>query len=230
MHRYLKSRRAWLTKLCMALLGCCLVVALSMAPALSQPSFWTKSLSANRFTWDIVQDSGIRSRLLPSAPAAPPEALGLGDVDEFANFVDGFFEQALAAGEIPGGSIAVVKDGEVFFSKGYGYANLATQTPVNADRTLFRVASLSKLFTATATMQLYEQGKLDLADDITQYLDFPINNPYDTPVNFAHLMTHTDGSTKRRIGLAAPAAKAMQPLGEYLPDHLPAIVYPRKAL
>ncbi len=226
MRCYLKSRRAWLTRLCMLLLGCCLVVVLSMAPALSRSSFWSNSLSASRFDWDIVQDSGIRSQFLPPSPPAPREALGLGDADEFASFVDGFFEQALAAGEIPGASIAVVKEGEVFFSKGYGYANLATQTPVSADRTLFRVASLSKLFTATATMQLYEQGKLDLADDITQYLDFPINNPYDTPINFAHLMTHTDGSTKRRIGLAAPTAKSMQPLGEYLPDHLPAIVYP----
>lgn len=226
MRRYFESRRAWLTRLCMSLLGCCLVVVLSMAPALSRSSFWSNNRSAGRFDWDIVQDSGIRSQFLPPSPPAPLGALGLDDVDEFASFVDGFFEQALAAGEIPGASIAVVKDGEVFFSKGYGYANLATQTPVSADRTLFRVASLSKLFTATATMQLYERGQLDLTDDITRYLDFAIDNPYDTPINFAHLMTHTDGTTQRRIGLAAPTAAAMQPLKEYLPGHLPAIVYP----
>lgn len=214
----------------MGLLSACLVVVLSAMPGLARFDDWGVSPSQGRFDWDIVKDSGVRSQLMPDEsvtyPVAGSLALGLGDPAEFADFVDSFFEQAIAKGDIPGGSISVVKDGEVFFSKGYGYADLSTQRPVSADRTLFRVASLSKLFTATATMQLYEQGQLDLADDITRYLDFAIDNPYDTPINFAHLMTHTDGSTKRRIGLAAPTAAAMQPLKEYLPGHLPAIVYP----
>ncbi len=219
-------------RLCLGLWGCFLVVMLSALPAVAR--FDAGSFEPGRFDWDIVSEldgqwqslSGTEVPPSLTYPAADPDALGLKDPVEFAGFVDSFFERALAEGTIPGGSISVVKDGEILFSKGYGYADLAAKTPVTADRTLFRVASLSKLFTATATMQLYEQGKLDLTDDITQYLDFSIDNPYDEPINFDHLMTHTDGSTKRRIGLAAPTAAEMQPLADYLPGHLPAIVFP----
>lgn len=221
-------------RLCLGLWGCLLVVMLSALPAVARFDAGSGGSERGRFDWDIVREldgqwqslSGTEVPPSLTYPAADPAALGLKDPVEFASFVDSFFEQALTKGTIPGGSISVVKDGKVLFSKGYGYANLAAQTPVTADRTLFRVASLSKLFTATATMQLYEQGKLDLTDDITQYLDFSISNPYDEPINFAHLMTHTDGSTKRRIGLAAPTAAKMQLLADYLPDHLPAIVFP----
>lgn len=81
---------------------------------------------------------------------------------EFAAFADDFFEQQLSESNIPGAVISVVKDGSIFFAKGYGYANLEKQIPVDADKTLFRVASISKLFTATAAMQLYERGAIDL--------------------------------------------------------------------
>ncbi len=85
---------------------------------------------------------------------------------------------------------------------------------------MFRVASLSKLFTATAAMQLYEQEKLDLDADINKYLtSFQLENPYPEPAKVAQLMTHTDGTTKRRIGLAARTAVEMKPLGNYLAEY-----------
>lgn len=218
-----------LNRLRVRILNCCLAFVLAALPSVAHSSPLFTRFEPGRLDWDILEEIDLRQPLSPDTPpypAAEPSALGLSDRAEFAQFVDDFFEQKLTESAIPGGSIAVVKDGDVFFSKGYGYADLAAQTPVDAERTLFRVASLSKLFTATATLQLYEQGQLDLADSIAPYLDFPLRNPYDTPINFAHLMTHTDGSTKRRIGLAARTAAKMQPLKDYLPDHLPAIVYP----
>src|SRR5579884_3030147 len=76
-------------------------------------------------------------------------------------------------------AFVLVKDGKVIFSKGYGYANLEKQTPVNPDRTVFRVASVSKVFTATAVMQLAESGKLDLNRDVNLYLSrFKVKDPY----------------------------------------------------
>jgi CubicO group peptidase (beta-lactamase class C family) len=59
---------------------------------------------------------------------------------------------------IVGATLAVVQDGEIIFSKGYGYADLENRIPVDPAKTLFRPGSTSKLFTWTAVMQLFEQG------------------------------------------------------------------------
>src|SRR5262249_51653082 len=86
------------------------------------------------------------------------------------DFLDGFFAAAMDSLHVPGAVFVYVADGRVVFKKGYGYANLASRTPVDPDKTLFEIASVSKLFTATALMQLYEQGKLRLDDDVNGYL------------------------------------------------------------
>lgn len=146
----------------------------------------------------------------------------LADPQAFETFIDSILEEEVAS-RTPGAVISVVKDGQLFFAKGYGRANLEQDTPVTVN-TLFRVASLSKLFTATAAMQLYEQGLVQLDEDISPYLDFELDNPYSEPVTLACIMTHTDGTTKRRIGLAAPTAATLEPLAQHLPNHMPPIV------
>ncbi|MEW6493016.1 MAG: serine hydrolase domain-containing protein, partial [Cyanobacteriota bacterium] len=163
----------------------------------------------------------------PEQPVTPsPTGPGLNDPQEFEAFVDNFFNEEMQKAHVPGAAISVVKDGKLFFAKGYGYANLEKKIPVEADKTLFRVASLSKLFTATAAMQLYERGQLDLDADVSKYLDFELENPFSKPVTPAEMMMHTDGSTVRRIGLAARTEAGMEPLGDYLKDHMPPIVWP----
>ena len=62
---------------------------------------------------------------------------------------------------IPGGAVAVVKDGRLVYSRGYGYSDLESATPTPADA-LFRLASISKPITAVAALKLEEQGLLDL--------------------------------------------------------------------
>src|SRR3546814_2361352 len=89
-------------------------------------------------------------------------------------WLDGFMPYALAAGDIAGAVVVVVKDGQVLLQKGYGYADLEKHTPVDPADTLFRPGSISKLFTWTAVMQLVEQGQLDLDADVNQYLEFEI--------------------------------------------------------
>jgi len=158
-----------------------------------------------------------------SVPASPT-GLGLKEPQELEAFVDNFFNEEMSKTHVPGAVISVVKDGQLFFAKGYGYANLEKKIPVEADKTLFRVASLSKLFTATAAMQLYERGQLDLDADVNKYLDFELGNPYSETVTAARMMMHTDGTTVRRIGLAARTEAEMEPLGNYLADHMPPIV------
>jgi CubicO group peptidase (beta-lactamase class C family) len=94
---------------------------------------------------------------------------------------------------IAGAAVTVVKDGRIFFARGYGYAEIERKVPVSAETTLFRQGSVSKLFTWTAVMQLVEQGKLDLDVDVAQYLDFRIPSPSYSLVTLKNLMTHTAG-------------------------------------
>ncbi|MFM8534416.1 MAG: serine hydrolase domain-containing protein, partial [Acidimicrobiia bacterium] len=65
---------------------------------------------------------------------------------------------ALAAGDVAGAVVTIVKDGKVLVVKGYGYADVKKRSPVDPQTTLFRQASVSKLFTATAVMQWVEAG------------------------------------------------------------------------
>ncbi|MFQ5892280.1 MAG: serine hydrolase domain-containing protein [Candidatus Methanofastidiosia archaeon] len=105
---------------------------------------------------------------------------------------------------IPGAVFILVKDGEIFFAKGYGFANLEKKTPVIPDKTLFRVGSVSKLFTTTAIMQLYEKEMLNLDDDVNKYLrNFQLEDNYPQSVTIANLLTHTGGFDERLTGMAA---------------------------
>src|SRR5262249_58548170 len=126
---------------------------------------------------------------------------------------------------IAGATVAVVKDGKVLFSKGYGYADVAKKTPVSPETTLFRPGSVSKLFTWTAVMQLNEQGKLDLDRDINDYLDFRIPDAFGKPITLKDIMTHTPGFVEQIKDLFALDG-ASPDLGKHLPDHIPARFFP----
>jgi CubicO group peptidase (beta-lactamase class C family) len=106
---------------------------------------------------------------------------------------DGVVPASLRAHDIAGAVVVVVKDGQILLSKGYGHADAAERKPVDPDQTLFRVGSVSKLFTATAVMQLVEQGKIDLDADINTYLDFPVVGRGGKKITVRHLLTHRAG-------------------------------------
>jgi len=116
------------------------------------------------------------------------------DPKELEAFLDNFFAEQMAELHVPGAVVTVVKDGKIFFTKGYGYSDLEKRTPVMPDKTLFRAYSVSKPFTATAVMQLVEQGKLKLDEDVNKYLKaFQLKGDFKEPVTLANLMTHTSG-------------------------------------
>lgn len=168
-----------------------------------------------------------------SPPEAPIDssqtqaAPGLDNPQELEAFLDSFLPQEMNQDHVLGGVVSVAKDGQIFFAKGYGFTNPDRTTPVIADRTLFRVASLSKLFTDTAIMQLYERGLLDLNTDINQYLQaFKIQNHYERPITAANLMTQTDGTTQRLLGIVAPSASEMTPLEEFISNRMPPFIFP----
>src|SRR5262249_34707613 len=88
-----------------------------------------------------------------AAPQPLPDGV-LRSREELEAFVDGFVTGEREAYDVAGLTVAVVKDGQLFFAKGYGWADVDKKVPVEADKTLFRPGSVSKLFTWTAVMQL----------------------------------------------------------------------------
>ncbi len=113
-----------------------------------------------------------------NVPVARSQGQGPTDPAELEAFLDDFFTKDMKENHIPGAAVSVVKDGKLFFTKGYGYANLENKTPVDPEQTIFKIGSVGKLFTWTAVMQLVEQGKLDLDADVNTYLDFRIPDTY----------------------------------------------------
>jgi CubicO group peptidase (beta-lactamase class C family) len=164
----------------------------------------------------------------PGMPAAAPATLhALGDPQELEGFVDGVMATQLAEQHIPGAVVIVVKDGKVLLAKGYGYADVDRRVPVDAQRTLFRPGSVSKLFTWTAVMQLVEQGKLDLNADVNTYLTrFKIPATYPQPITLLDLMAHTPGFEDRGENLFKGSSGEMTSLEDYLAQNMPARVYP----
>ena len=165
--------------------------------------------------------------VVTSTVSSAPSAEAPIDPTTMGDFMDGFFAASMASLRVPGAVFVYVADGRIVFEKGYGYANLATQTPVDPATTLFAVASVSKLFTATALMQLYEQGKVQLDDDVNAHLTtFKVPSTFPAPVTLRSLLTHTSGFDERAIGSAARTAAEWEPLGEHLKRRLPPRVRP----
>ena len=145
-------------------------------------------------------------------------------------WLDGLMPAALETGGIAGGIVSVVKDGEVLTARGFGSSDLGAEaegrsSPVDPDQTLFRPGSVSKVFTATAVMQLVEQGKVDLDTDISAYLDFEIPREFDTPLTLRHLLTHTAGFEERIRGMFGPEGGKADLLGLLTNDPPPEQIY-----
>ena len=103
--------------------------------------------------------------------------------------VDQLFDQWAGSGT-PGASIAGIENGKIFYSKGYGSANLEHGVP-NTPATVFHLASVSKQFTAFAIYLLAQDGKLSLDDDVRQYV--PKLHDFGRIITIRHLLHHTSG-------------------------------------
>lgn len=110
--------------------------------------------------------------------------------------LEAFIQREVANKGLPALSIALVDDQKVVWTKGFGYANPEKKTTATAE-TVYRVGSVSKLFTDIAIMQLVEQGKLDLDAPIGRYLPaFKPANPYDVPITMRQMMSHRSGMVR----------------------------------
>ena len=137
-------------------------------------------------------------------PAAAAEAATAGSQEPLARdpavagaiaMLDLWIGEQLAHRDLPGLSIAVVHDQEPVWAKGYGFADLVARTPATP-ATLYRLGSVTKLFTATAVMQLRDEGRLRLDDPVALHLPwFTVESGFgEAPeITIRHLLTHTSG-------------------------------------
>jgi len=118
--------------------------------------------------------------------------------DSFVNKMDGpisdlldlYIHKKMDTLHIPGLALAVVKNGEIVYSKGYGYANLELQTPMKPSHK-FLIGSITKSITAVALMKLWEDGRFSLEDEIGKYIDgLP---DHWKPLTIEQLLNHTSG-------------------------------------
>lgn len=107
--------------------------------------------------------------------------------------LESLIKSEMADKNIPGMAIAIVDNQQIVWQQGFGISNPQTKTPIT-NETVFRVGSVSKLFTDIAVMRLVEQGKLNLDAPITKYLpDFKPKNSFNKPITLRQLMSHRSG-------------------------------------
>lgn len=159
----------------------------------------------------------------PSSPhkISPAPVAGRIDSAELASFVDTLITAQMAQENIPGAVFLLVQDGKVLYQRGYGFANVARRQLVDPAMTIWRIGSISKVFTATAVVQLADRGRYRLTDDVNRYLTrFKVQPTFPEAVTFQHLLTHTAGFDEIRPGTRAETAAGVLPLGDFLATKL----------
>ena len=157
-----------------------------------------------------------------AAPAhrPTPQASAI-NPDELAAYVDSFIADRMARERIPGAAFVFVQNGRVLLSRGYGLANIAQHQRVDPDSTIWRIGSISKVFTATAVMQLVDRGKVDLDAPVETYLRrVTVPKTYPDPVTVRELLDHTGGFDEIRPGTQAAVREAVLPLDQFLNGRL----------
>ena len=130
---------------------------------------------------------------LPAAPAVAQQ--GRFDLQKTQAVLSALIKKELAARGIPSMSIALVRGDSIVWKAAFGYANLATKTPATTE-TIYSTGSSFKSVTATAILQLAEQGKLKLDDPINDYLGASkVQEQPGKPVTFTHILSHWSGLT-----------------------------------
>lgn len=140
----------------------------------------------------------------------------------FAAFADRAFFAKLADRPVAGAVLIAVKDGQVFYARAHGMADLEAGRPVDLNHTMFPLASITKTFTATALAQLVSDGRLGLDDPVQQHLSFPLRQGPGRQVTLRDLLTHSSGMPDRMIGSSAWDEGSFLSLTTYLSSRQPA--------
>ena len=142
------------------------------------------------------------------------------DAAAVAAVIDPVFAAGMQDERIPGAAFVMVKGGRVVLAKGFGQADVASGRMVQPDRTIFPYASISKVFTATAVMQLVEAGRILLDTDVNAYLQsVKVPATFPRPITVADLLTHTSGLDELP-GRRVRDASEIMPMSRFLVDKL----------
>jgi CubicO group peptidase (beta-lactamase class C family) len=131
---------------------------------------------------------------LPAAfPHKEPETQAKEPAATSESLIDQQLQSWMAKRHVPGLAACILNGNKITWRNGYGMANIAKQIPFSPDQTLFQIASVTKIITATAIMQLRDKGPLRLDDDVTTFLTFSVRNPNhpDRQITFRSLLKHT---------------------------------------
>jgi CubicO group peptidase (beta-lactamase class C family) len=160
------------------------------------------------------------------SPTTPPAAAHPLEKADLAAFFDGLVPLQMERSDVAGATVLVMKDGQELLKKGYGYSDVTKKASVDPDTTMFRLASISKLFTWVSVMQLSEQGKLDIDADVNNYLDFKIAPAFGKPITLRNLMTHTGGFEEVLHDILIVDPKKTASLRDFLINNQPRRMYP----
>jgi CubicO group peptidase (beta-lactamase class C family) len=139
------------------------------------------------------------------------------DLATAIDLLDKWIQRTMHKNHQPGLAAGIVYDGILLWGKGYGFADTAQQKPVTLD-TRFRIASITKTFTATAILKLRDEGKLQLDDPVQQYVPWFSQRYLDAPLpTIRNLLTHTSGLPRDATSAMWTDAKGV-PTDEYLAE------------
>jgi CubicO group peptidase (beta-lactamase class C family) len=183
-------------------LALCAVLALSLHALSSAPA--------------AAADSPVPASAASTVPVPEAHALAKEDLEAF---FDGIIPLQLERSDVAGATVLVMHGSETLLLKGYGFSDLKKKQAVDPAATMFRLASISKLFTWTAAMQLAEQGKLDLDAGVDRYVDFPVSAG--EHMTLRNLMTHTSGFEETVRDIIVTDPKRYAGLREFLIENQP---------
>lgn len=129
------------------------------------------------------------------------ELLEYGVVKDALALLEAWIEAQMAYGGHPGVSLGVVIDQELVWAQGYGWADVVGQKPATP-QTIYRIASITKLFTSTALVMLRDAGRLQLDDPVEKHLPwFEVQSEFADapPITVRHLITHTSGLPREAV-------------------------------
>lgn len=161
----------------------------------------------------------------PTAKLSPGQAV---DARELESFVDGIVKAGMLALNVAGAQVVVVQGGRPVLLKGYGLSNLDPAQPVDPQQTLFRIGSISKVFTWMLVMREVERGRIRLDAPVNDYLPDDLKIPdqgFAEPVRMIHLLSHSAGFESRSTGEFMKDPRKILSLENRLKRQFPARVF-----
>lgn len=196
--------------------ACLLAISASLALQTSAMAQGPNPLAPKPVT---AEPSAITAARPPMKPGEPIPA------GELAAFVDGVMATEMKSRHIAGAAVSVVQHGQVVLKRGYGVSAVEPDRPVDPDRTLFRIGSVSKVFTWIALNQAAEPGKVRLDAPVNAYLPRDLHIPdqgFKQQVTLSNLMSHSGGFEDIALGhLLVVDPARLTSVEQYVRDHAP---------